>query len=82
LPQNPSIGRYSDDIKVCIGFYLDSYSLVLTDDQFANKLTIATVEVGAEISATWQQRQVLAAGVLHTTYSNYIACDQIEKLAH
>jgi hypothetical protein len=25
----PSIGRYSDDVKVCIGFYLDSYSLSL-----------------------------------------------------
>ncbi len=28
LPRNPSIGSYSDGIKVCIGFYLDSYSLV------------------------------------------------------
>jgi hypothetical protein len=26
-PRNPSIGRYSDDVKVCIAFYIDSYSL-------------------------------------------------------
>ncbi len=28
---DPSIGRCSDDVKVCIGFYLDSYSLVTTN---------------------------------------------------
>jgi hypothetical protein len=28
MPRNLSIGSYSDDVKVCIGFYLDSYSLV------------------------------------------------------
>jgi hypothetical protein len=22
MPRNPSIGRYSDDVKVCIGFYV------------------------------------------------------------
>jgi hypothetical protein len=27
MPWNPAIDRYSDDVKVCIGFYLDSYSL-------------------------------------------------------
>jgi hypothetical protein len=27
MPQNPSLGFFSDDKQVCIGFYLDSYSL-------------------------------------------------------
>jgi hypothetical protein len=30
MPRNPSIGRYFDNVKVCIGFYLDSYSLMST----------------------------------------------------
>jgi hypothetical protein len=29
-PQNPSQGFFSDDKQVCIGFYLDSYSLACT----------------------------------------------------
>jgi hypothetical protein len=32
MPQNPSLGFFSDDKQVCIGFYLDSYSLVQTLD--------------------------------------------------
>jgi hypothetical protein len=31
MPRNPSIGCYSDDVKVCIGFYLNSYSLPVTN---------------------------------------------------
>ncbi len=29
MPQNPALGFFSDDKQVCVGFYLDSYSLVL-----------------------------------------------------
>jgi hypothetical protein len=28
MPQNPLIGRYSDDVQVYTGFYIDSYSLM------------------------------------------------------
>ncbi len=33
MPQNPSLGSFSDEKQVCIGFYLDSYSQVQTDPQ-------------------------------------------------
>jgi hypothetical protein len=41
IARNLSIGRYSDDVKVCIGFYLDSYSLQRLECTAG--LTVATI---------------------------------------
>jgi hypothetical protein len=49
MPRNLSIGRYSDDVKVCIGFYLDSYSLLLPQDSGKREWGV----VSLLISARW-----------------------------
>ncbi len=53
MPRNPSIGRYSDDVKVCIGFYLDSYSLQLVNGVLCQQPVICMPSYRVdEISAT------------------------------
>jgi hypothetical protein len=46
MPWNLSIGRYSDDVKVCIGFSLDSYSLVEGKETGVPLFAILSVKVG------------------------------------
>ncbi len=59
---NPSINRYSYDVKVCIGFYLDSYSLVYCISRF-NRTTISAAvskHQHRQLSSvtTWGKQQV------------------------